>query len=61
MNNEKIMFAFNGFFLGLAFINFINQISNFPSFSFWAAFAGVLLFSSFIAIMLRTMGKSLFR
>lgn len=61
MNNEKIMFAFNGFFLGLALVNFINQIGNFPSFSFWAALAGVLLFSSFIAIMLRTLGKSLFR
>jgi uncharacterized membrane protein YjfL (UPF0719 family) len=61
VNNEKIIFAFNSFFLGLALMNFINQIESFPSFPFWAALAGVLLFSSFVVIMLRTIGKSLFR
>jgi hypothetical protein len=61
VNNDKIMFAFNSFFLGLALMNFINHIGSFPSYPFWAALAGLLLFSSFVAIMLRTMGESLFR
>ena len=61
VNNEKIIFAFNCFFLGMAFFNFLDKIASFPDFPFWAALAGFLIFASFVAIMLRTIGKTLFR
>ncbi len=55
---DKIVLAFNAFFLHLALLNFIDKVDRFPTLPFWAALFAVLLFSALIVFMLRSMQRS---